>query len=75
MSLRLRASRREKLSTSAKALQALQDELQEEDDKFKEAVQAAEDSAVLAEVCNVPVLLSRNAPNKLYHFLTLCNFC
>jgi hypothetical protein len=68
-------SRREKLSTSAKALQTLQDELQEEDDKFKEAVKAAEDSAVLAEVCNVPVLLSRNAANILHRFLTLCNFC
>lgn len=50
MSLRLRVSCQEKLKTSADALQILQDELQEEDDKFKEALKAAEDSAVLAEV-------------------------
>ena len=58
MSLRLRASRQEKLSISAEALNVLQDELREEDDRFKEAVKAAEDSAILAEVWNLPVSVS-----------------
>ena len=65
-------SRQEKLSTSAKALEILQNELQEEDDKFKEAVKAAEDSAILAEVVhNTPVFVSIRYKSSLSHITLL----
>jgi outer membrane murein-binding lipoprotein Lpp len=70
MSLRLRASRQEKLSISAEALNVLQDELREEDDRFKEAVKAAEDSAILAEVGIFQYQHLVHVPNILHHCLT-----
>lgn len=51
ISFRLRVSRQEKLVVSSRILKALQDELVMEDNKFKEAVKAAEDNARRTEVC------------------------
>ena len=43
-------SRQEKLEDSARALESLQNELNREDDKFKEAIRVAENSAKATEV-------------------------